>query len=92
MINEPLPGVQGRVGECRIAPGRGQRRQGGLPWQFLPAQLAAWGDRAFAETALNAWEWFVDHPETVTSTVQDVTGAPARSFAGWAAANAAAFR
>ena len=69
-----------------------------LRWEELPRQAAlealaaAWGDRAFAETALNAWEWFVDHPETVTSTVQDVTGAPARSFAGWAAANAAAFR
>jgi uncharacterized protein YbjT (DUF2867 family) len=69
-----------------------------LRWEELPRQaalealVAAWGDGAFAETALNAWEWFVDHPETVTSTVQDVTGAPARSFAGWAAANAAAFR
>jgi uncharacterized protein YbjT (DUF2867 family) len=69
-----------------------------LGWEELPrrdalaALAAAWGDRAFAETALNAWEWFVDHPETVTSTVQDVTGAPARSFADWAAANAAAFR
>src|SRR5215475_11789500 len=69
-----------------------------LGWEELPRQAAletlaaAWGDRAFAETALNAWEWFVDHPETVTSTVQDVTGAPAASFADWAAANAAAFR
>ena len=69
-----------------------------LHWEELPRQAAleelaaAWGDRAFAETALNAWEWFVDHPETVTSAVQDVTGAPARSFADWAAANAAAFR
>ena len=69
-----------------------------LRWEELPRQAAlaalaaAWGDRAFAETALNAWEWFVDHPETVTSAVQDVTGAPARSFADWAAANAGAFR
>ena len=69
-----------------------------LGWEELPRQAAlealaaAWGDRAFAETALNAWEWFVDHPETVTSTVQDVAGAPAASFADWAAANAAAFR
>ncbi len=36
--------------------------------------------------------WFADHPETVTTAVQDVTGAPARSFADWAAANATAFR
>jgi uncharacterized protein YbjT (DUF2867 family) len=58
----------------------------------LEALTAAWGDRAFVQTALDAWEWFVDHSETVTTTVQDVTGAPARSFADWAVANAAAFR
>jgi uncharacterized protein YbjT (DUF2867 family) len=69
-----------------------------LRWEELPRQAAlktlaaAWGDPAFAETALDAWQWFVDHPETVTSAVQDVTGTPARSFADWAAANAAAFR
>jgi len=69
-----------------------------LSWDELPkeaaveALAAAWGDRPFAENAVQAWEWFVDHPETVTSTVEDVTGAPAHSFADWAAANAAAFR
>jgi uncharacterized protein YbjT (DUF2867 family) len=69
-----------------------------LRWEELPRQAAlqelaaAWGDPAFAQTALDAWGWFVDHPETVTSAVQDLTGVPARSFADWAAANAAAFR
>jgi uncharacterized protein YbjT (DUF2867 family) len=69
-----------------------------LRWQELSRQAAlqeltaAWGDPAFAQTALDAWEWFVDHPETVTSVVQDITGAPAHNFADWAAANAAAFR
>jgi uncharacterized protein YbjT (DUF2867 family) len=69
-----------------------------LRWEELPRQAAlqkltaAWGDPAFAAAALDAWEWFVDHPEAVTPAVQDVTGVPARSFAGWAAANAAAFR
>ena len=69
-----------------------------LTWEELPKDAAievlaqAWGDPAFAETAVSAWEWFVDHPETVTSAVQDLTGAPARSFADWAAANAATFR
>jgi uncharacterized protein YbjT (DUF2867 family) len=68
-----------------------------LAWEELPKQAAvealaaAWGDRGFAEDAVNAWEWFVDHPEIVTSTVSDITGAPARRFADWAAANAAAF-
>ena len=32
------------------------------------------------------------HPEVVTSAVRDLTGAPAHSFADWAAANADAFR
>jgi uncharacterized protein YbjT (DUF2867 family) len=68
-----------------------------LTWEELPKQAAvealaaAWGDAGFAETAVTAWGWFVDHPETVTSTVSDITGAPARRFADWAAANAAAF-
>jgi hypothetical protein len=68
-----------------------------LTWEELPketaveALAAAWGDGGFAATAVNAWEWFVDHPETVTPAVQAVTGAPAHRFADWAAANAAAF-
>jgi hypothetical protein len=68
-----------------------------LTWQELPkeaaveALAAAWGDAGFAEAAVNAWEWFVDHPETVNPTVQTFTGAPARRFADWAVSNAAAF-
>lgn len=58
----------------------------------LQRLAAAWGDTAFAQTALDAWEWFVDHPEPVTPMVQDITGAPAHSFPDWAAANASAFR
>jgi uncharacterized protein YbjT (DUF2867 family) len=69
-----------------------------LTWEELPkaeaqqALAAAWGDPGFAASALDTWERFVTHPETVTSSVRDVTGAPARSFADWAAANADAFR
>ena len=69
-----------------------------LTWEELPkaeaqhALAAAWCDPGFAASALDTWERFVTHPETVTSTVRDVTGAPARSFADWAAANAGAFR
>jgi uncharacterized protein YbjT (DUF2867 family) len=68
-----------------------------LAWEEMPrpealrALTAAWGDAEFAASALDSWEWFVTHPETVTSTVRDLTGAPARSFADWAAANADAF-
>jgi uncharacterized protein YbjT (DUF2867 family) len=56
------------------------------------ALAAAWGDPGFAASALDTWERFVTHPETVTATVRDVTGIPAHSFADWAAANAGAFR
>lgn len=69
-----------------------------LTWEELPraqaqqALTAAWGDPGFAASALDAWERFVTHPEVVTSTVRDLTGVPARTFADWAAANAGAFR
>ena len=69
-----------------------------LTWAELPraeaqrALAAAWGDPGFAASALDTWERFVTHPEVVTSTVRDLTGAPAHSFADWAAANADAFR
>jgi uncharacterized protein YbjT (DUF2867 family) len=68
-----------------------------LTWEELPKQTAletltaAWGDATFAASALRTWEWFVDHPEVVTDTVEQVTGAKARTFADWAAANAAEF-
>ena len=44
-----------------------------LTWEELPkhaaveALTAAWGDRAFAAAAVDAWEWFVDHPEASQS-------------------------
>jgi uncharacterized protein YbjT (DUF2867 family) len=69
-----------------------------LTWEELPrpaaqqALAAAWGDPGFAASALDTWEQFVTHPEIVTSTVREITGAPAHSFADWAAANADAFR
>ena len=69
-----------------------------LTWQEMSraeaqqALAAAWGDPGFAASALGTWERFVTHPEVVTSTVCDLTGAPAHTFADWAAANAAAFR
>jgi len=56
------------------------------------ALAAAWGDPAFAASALDTWERFVTHPEIVTTTVRDLTGASAHSFADWAAASADAFR
>jgi uncharacterized protein YbjT (DUF2867 family) len=69
-----------------------------LTWEELPraqaqqALAAAWGDPGFVASALDTWERFVTHPEVVTSTVRDLTGVPAHTFADWAAANAGAFR
>jgi uncharacterized protein YbjT (DUF2867 family) len=60
--------------------------------EALPVLTAAWGDAGFAAGALDTWARFVDHPETVTATVEKLTGAPAHPFADWAAHNAAAFR
>jgi uncharacterized protein YbjT (DUF2867 family) len=56
-------------------------------------QLAsAFEDAAFADAALAAWARFVDHPEQVTTTVEQLTGRPARRFAQWVADHAIAFR
>jgi uncharacterized protein YbjT (DUF2867 family) len=69
-----------------------------LTWAELPRPeaeqvlTAAWGDPGFVASALNTWERFVTHPETVTTTVREVTGTPAHTFADWAATNAPAFR
>ncbi len=41
---------------------------------------------------LRAWAAAVGQPAHVTSTVKDITGAPAKTFFEWAADNAAAFR
>ena len=82
--------------EQLAAIGRALRRD--LTWQELSraeaqqALAAAWGDPGFAASALGTWERFVTHPEVVTSTVRDLTGVPAHTFADWASANAAAFR
>jgi uncharacterized protein YbjT (DUF2867 family) len=82
--------------EQLAALGQALRRE--LTWEELPrpealrALTAAWGDPGFAASALDTWERFVTDPEVVTSTVRDVTGVPAHSFADWAAANAADFR
>lgn len=46
----------------------------------------------FVEGGLAYWATLVDTPETVTKTVEEVTGKPARSFAEWARDHAAAFR
>lgn len=69
-----------------------------LRWEEQPraeareSLLAAWGDPAFVDMALDGWAAMSDTPEPVTTTVEDVTGVPARTFRQWALDHAADFR
>lgn len=62
------------------------------PEQARPGLVAAFGDEAFADSALASWSKFVTRAELVTSTVEDVTGSPALSFRTWAGDHAGDFR
>jgi uncharacterized protein YbjT (DUF2867 family) len=54
--------------------------------------LAAWGQPAFVDGALDHWAALETQPEPVTQTVREVTGQPARTFRQWAADHADDFR
>ncbi|MER5862071.1 NAD(P)H-binding protein [Kitasatospora sp. NPDC002040] len=69
-----------------------------LRWEELPRAAArerllgtGW-PAGIVDGALDFMAARIDSPEPVSSTVQDVTGAPARTLAAWAAEHAAAFR
>jgi uncharacterized protein YbjT (DUF2867 family) len=89
------PAALTQVEQVRII---GEALHRALRWADLPvvaarAQLAAmFGDPAFADAALATWAAFVSHPEPVTTTVERVTGRPARSFRTWAHDHADDFR
>jgi uncharacterized protein YbjT (DUF2867 family) len=67
-------------------------------WEEMPveealAELLARGwDPEFARNGLAYWASLVADPETVTGTVEEVTGKPARTYAEWAAEHAEDFR
>jgi uncharacterized protein YbjT (DUF2867 family) len=67
-------------------------------WEEVPREAvrdglaAAFGDASFADHALDTWARFVEEPELVTSTVERVTGTPARTFREWASDHADDFR
>ena len=67
-------------------------------WEDVPPAAvrdglaAAFGDASFADHALDTWARFVEEPELVTSTVERVTGTPARTFREWASDHAGDFR
>jgi uncharacterized protein YbjT (DUF2867 family) len=67
-------------------------------WEDVPPEAvrdglaAAFGDASFADHALDTWARFVDEPEIVTSTVERITGSPARTFREWVSDHAGDFR
>jgi uncharacterized protein YbjT (DUF2867 family) len=67
-------------------------------WEDVPPEAvrdglaAAFGDASFADHALDTWARFVEEPELVTSTVERITGTPARTFRAWASDHADDFR
>ncbi|MEU9042779.1 MULTISPECIES: NmrA family NAD(P)-binding protein [unclassified Kitasatospora] len=67
-------------------------------WEELPPETAcerltaAWGNAAFVESRLRAWESFTREPERVTDTVERVLGRPPRDFRSWVRDHAADFR
>lgn len=50
----------------------------------FPAETAEW--------LLDGLAYFAEHPDTPTGVVQELTGRPGGSYAGWAVANVELFR
>lgn len=71
--------------------GRRLRLEELSPDAFREATAGVWPERAVT-MLLNAWGATLGHRAYVTSTVAEVTGAPARRFHDWARDHAAAFR
>jgi uncharacterized protein YbjT (DUF2867 family) len=61
-------------------------------WQEIPREEVAQQLHGVPDSALDTWASFAQTPEVVTSTVEDVTGQPARRFLDWARDHADAFR
>jgi len=67
-----------------------------LQWEELSREdareqlVATFGD--LPTTALDAWAAMVDQPERVTTTVEEITGMPARTFSDWTREHAEEFR
>jgi uncharacterized protein YbjT (DUF2867 family) len=63
-----------------------------LRWEEIPRDEVQQQLAGVPDTALDTWASFVTEPEVVTTTVQAVTGKPARQFSEWARDNADRFR
>jgi uncharacterized protein YbjT (DUF2867 family) len=63
-----------------------------VSWEELSREDAEQQIPGLPDTALDTWEKFVETPEIVTSTVEQVTGEAARRFSEWAHDHVADFR
>ncbi|GHF62069.1 nucleotide-diphosphate-sugar epimerase [Kitasatospora xanthocidica] len=69
-----------------------------LRWEELAPETAreqltaAWGNAAFVDSRLRAWESFTREPERVTDTVERVLGRPPRDVRSWVRDHAVDFR
>jgi uncharacterized protein YbjT (DUF2867 family) len=69
-----------------------------LRWEEIPPEaarqqmLTAGWPPSVVDGILNAHAEFVTKPELITPTVEEITGAPARTFREWAIDHAADFR
>ncbi|NYI05358.1 uncharacterized protein YbjT (DUF2867 family) [Allostreptomyces psammosilenae] len=68
-----------------------------LRWEEIPReaareQLLGWLGPDYADVVLNGYAWTEANPGPVTTTVEDLTGRPARSFREWAEDHADDFR
>jgi uncharacterized protein YbjT (DUF2867 family) len=71
--------------------GRPVRWEEASPEAIREQLAAATGDRAFADHALGYWASLIGQPELVTHTVEQITGARARTFRDWAQDHASDF-
>jgi uncharacterized protein YbjT (DUF2867 family) len=81
-----------QVGVIGDVIGRAVRWEELAPEAARQQLLAAWGDPGFVDSALASWAGLVNHPEPVTGTVGEITGAPARTFRQWAGDHVSDFR
>jgi uncharacterized protein YbjT (DUF2867 family) len=89
------PHVVTQVEQVRIigeAIGRSLRYEEISPKTARQQMLTEGWPPSFVDGALDVWAEMVTEPELVTSTVEEVTGAPARTFREWAIDHADDFR
>lgn len=60
--------------------------------EAMRSQMLTWLPPAVVDGALTYWARLVTEPEVVSPTVEEVTGAPARSFHDWVSDHAGDFR